>query len=166
MTLLAALAGVIDEGRGESARVEECAPLTAEGLVGASVSILYTRLLKRERKPLADLLGELVAMIVAPYLGAAAARRERTRPAPAVPVASRELSGVESRAVSAASVLQDIPMRLTYRTVRVLEAIAAHPGASNRGVAERHRPGAGLEAAGAPGAPRAVAEHGRGAHEG
>ncbi len=135
--LLGALTGVIDEGRGESARVEECAPLTAEGLVGASVSILYTRLLKRQRQPFTDLLGELVAMIVAPYLGPAAARRERTRPAPAKRAASRASSGTETRAVSAASVLQDIPMRLTYRTVRVLEAIAAHPGASNRGVAER-----------------------------
>ncbi len=135
--LLGALAGVIDEGRGESARVEECAPLTAEGLVGASVSILYTRLLKRERKPLTDLLGELVAMIVAPYLGVAVARRERTRPAPARRVSPRESGGAEMRGVSAASVLQDIPMRLTYRTVRVLEAIAAHPGVSNRKVAER-----------------------------
>jgi AcrR family transcriptional regulator len=135
--LLAGLAGVIDEGRGESARVEECAPLTAEGLVGASVSILYTRLLRHERKPLTDLLGELVAMIVAPYLGPAAARRERTRLAPARQAPAQASTGVEARGVAAGSVLQGIPMRLTYRTVRVLGEIGAHPGASNRKVAER-----------------------------
>jgi AcrR family transcriptional regulator len=135
--LLERLAGVIDEGRGESARVEECAPLTAEGLVGASVAILYTRLLKREREPLTDLLGQLMGMIVLPYLGPAGARRERTRCAPARRVPPRESGGGGTHGVSAVSVLQDIPMRLTYRTVRVLEAIGAHPGASNRSVAER-----------------------------
>jgi AcrR family transcriptional regulator len=134
--ILARLAGVIDEGRFESARAAECASLTAEGLVGAAVAILYKRLLKREREPLSGLLGELMSMIVLPYLGPAAARRERARP---VPVA---LSVVSARALNGARVaqdddpLRDIPMRLTYRTARVLEDVAEHPGVSNRLVAE------------------------------
>jgi DNA-binding MarR family transcriptional regulator len=33
--------------------------------------------------------------------------------------------------------LRELPMRLTYRTARVLEVIAQHPGVSNRGVAEQ-----------------------------
>jgi DNA-binding IclR family transcriptional regulator len=32
--------------------------------------------------------------------------------------------------------LKDIPMRLTYRTARVLNAVAQHPGASNRLIGE------------------------------
>jgi DNA-binding MarR family transcriptional regulator len=36
--------------------------------------------------------------------------------------------------------LRDVPMRLTYRTARVLEALAGMPGASNRMVAD----GAGI----------------------
>ncbi len=43
-----------------------------------------------------------------------------------------------SRAVKAESdPLAGIPMRLTYRTVRVLETIAEQPGVSNRGVGEQ-----------------------------
>ena len=35
-----------------------------------------------------------------------------------------------------ADLLRDIPMRLTYRTARVLDGVAANPGASNRLVAD------------------------------
>jgi AcrR family transcriptional regulator len=133
--VLAQLAAAIDEGREESTRAGECLPLTAEGLVGAAASILYTRLLNRRREPLTDLLGELMGMIVLPYLGSAAARRERSRPAPAPrrPAAHPIRGGA---AVGIAPALRDIPMRLTYRTVRVLEDVAEHPGVNNRTVAQ------------------------------
>ena len=75
--VLGVLAGVVDEGRREGARSGECTALTAEGLVGAAFGIVYARLLKGERKPLMDLLGELMGMIVLPYLGPGAARREQ-----------------------------------------------------------------------------------------
>jgi DNA-binding MarR family transcriptional regulator len=32
--------------------------------------------------------------------------------------------------------LKDVPMRLTYRTARVLDGVATHPGASNRTIGE------------------------------
>ena len=67
--ILAGLAAVIDEGRSEGQRGAECTPLTAEGLVGAAVAIVYARLLRGERTPLVGLLGELTGMIVLPYLG-------------------------------------------------------------------------------------------------
>jgi len=153
--ILARLACVIDGGRRESARAGECPPLVAEGLAGAGASILYTRLLNGERKPLAGLLNELVAMIVLPYQGPAAARRERTRPVPAAPSlpgwggASRSRLKGPARPASRAThasdrgrrdappiaTLEEIPMRLTYRTARVLEVIAARSGVSNREVA-------------------------------
>ncbi len=82
--VLSGLVGVVDEGRGESVRGGECSALTAEGLVGAAFGIVYARLLKGERRPLTELLGELMGMIVLPYLGPAAARREQTLPAPAI----------------------------------------------------------------------------------
>ena len=69
--ILARLAAVVDEGRVEGARgARSAAPLTAEGLVGAAFAIVYARLLTRERRPLTGLLGELMGMIVLPYLGA------------------------------------------------------------------------------------------------
>ena len=45
--VLAELARFVDEGRDESARGNSLAPLTAEGLVGAAHSIVYTRGEKR-----------------------------------------------------------------------------------------------------------------------
>lgn len=75
---------------------------------------------------LVGLLGPLMGMIVLPYLGPAAAARETARPAP-----PRALSAPRQ-----GDPLRDLDMRLTYRTVRVLLAVAAHPGASNRQVAD------------------------------
>jgi AcrR family transcriptional regulator len=129
------LATVIDEGRMEGVRGADCPPLTAEGLVGAAVSIVYARLLRGEREPLIGLTSELMGLIVLPYLGPVAAGRERARPlpsAPAVPAAD----GVGGKVELAGDLLQGIPMRLTYRTMRVLEVLAEDPGLSNRRVGE------------------------------
>ncbi|HEY3827940.1 MAG TPA: TetR family transcriptional regulator [Solirubrobacteraceae bacterium] len=133
--VLARLAGIVDEGRGESARGQALGALTAEGLVGAACAILHARLLTGQRMQLRGLLGELMGMIVLPYLGAAAARKEQTRPAPErVPGAARKFVKAP-RAV--ADPLDGVPMRLTYRTARVLEGVGEHPGACNREIAER-----------------------------
>ncbi len=133
--ILAGVAAVVDEGRLESARGEQCTPLTAEGVVGAAFAIVYARLLRGEREPLTGLLGELMGMIVLPYRGAAAARRELTRPAPAGRVRATAAPSKGERAVD--DPLQGVSIRLTYRTVRVLEGVSRRPGASNRQVAER-----------------------------
>jgi AcrR family transcriptional regulator len=131
---LRALAEAIDAGRLEGARGTGCGPLTAEGLVGAAFSIVYARLPKGERRALVSLLGELTGMIVLPYLGPAAARREQVRPAPRTLAVT---AGKESGSALPGDPLEGVPMRLTYRTARVLEGIAERPGASNRVVAER-----------------------------
>jgi AcrR family transcriptional regulator/DNA-binding MarR family transcriptional regulator len=140
--ILAGLAAVVDEGRLEGARGAGCSPLTAEGVVGAAFTIIYARLLRGEREPLTALLGELMGMIVLPYMGAAAARRELVRPVPAGSAGAPGGPGAASRAVG--DPLEGVPMRLTYRTARVLEGVGECPGASNREVAERggiHDPG-------------------------
>jgi AcrR family transcriptional regulator len=132
--VLVRLASAVDEGRSESARAGDVTPLTAEGVVGAALAILYTRVLKGQREPLRGLLGELMGMIVLPYQGPAAARREVGRSVPE-PVAGRARQFVHSPR-GEGDPLDGVPMRLTYRTTRVLEGIGEHPGASNREVAE------------------------------
>ncbi len=132
--ILARLASVVDEGRSENAR--ECPPLTAEGLVGAVFSIVYSRLARGEREPLVDLLGELMGMIVLPYQGPAMARREQDRPVPPVPNGSAGARDDVRRGMAEHDPLADVPMRLTYRTARVLEVVSEAPGISNRVVAE------------------------------
>ena len=134
--LLARLARAIDQGRAESGRAAQTPPLTAEGLVGAVLAIVYRRLLKGgEESPLGDLLNELTGMIVLPYLGVPSARQERARPTPRAPK-PRPAPGKPGSSATG-DPLKDVPMRLTYRTARVLESAGAHPGASNRVIGER-----------------------------
>jgi hypothetical protein len=133
---LARLAGEIDRGR-ESAgsRAGDCTPLTAEGLVGAALGILHPRLARAGRGSPTSLLGELMAMIVLPYQGPAAARAERARSLPRAPVAV----SAPARAAFAlvhADPLPALPMRVTYRTARVLQCVEGQSGASNRDVAD------------------------------
>jgi AcrR family transcriptional regulator len=128
--LLARLAAILDEGRNESAKAAQATALTAEGLVGAVLGIVHTRLLRERREPLTALLGELMSLIVLPYLGPTAAKREQTRPAPAASSARSERHARDEHFKS--DPFAGISMRLTYRTMRVLECVAAEPGASNR----------------------------------
>ena len=131
--VLARLAGVLDEGRGEGSRGEECTLVTAEGLVGGAFGVVYARLRSGDRRPLVGLLGELMGMIALQYLGSRAARREQRRPAPAsCPASHGGLVSVRAEG----DPLDAVDMRLTYRTARVLECISERPGASNRAVAD------------------------------
>jgi AcrR family transcriptional regulator/DNA-binding MarR family transcriptional regulator len=132
--LLGGLAGLVDEGR-EGRSEQELSPLAAEGVVGAAFTIVQSRLLRDPQKPLRDLLGELTGLIVLPYLGPAAARRERSRSNPPLPEGSAETEpGLQGAFVDP---LVGVRMRLTYRTARVLQGIAELPGASNRELADQ-----------------------------
>ncbi len=127
--VLAQLCAAVDEGRGESRAGASLPPLTAEGVVGGALSILHARLAAPTGRDgeLLSLAPALMGMIVFPYLGAAAARREAARPSP---------PRVASRRPPAADPLLGLDMRLTYRTMLVLRAVADRPGASNRRVGE------------------------------
>ncbi len=128
--LLDELAGVIDRGRDAAPSNREPPVLTAEGVVGAVFAVLHARLLEDGPELLSGLLGELMGIIVLPYLGTRAAVRELDAPAAAATGRRRPRS-------DRGDPLDGLNMRLTYRTVRVLAAIGEHPGASNREIAER-----------------------------
>ncbi|HEY3759340.1 MAG TPA: TetR/AcrR family transcriptional regulator [Solirubrobacteraceae bacterium] len=133
--ILARLADVLDAGRGESQRGEDCTALTAEGLVGAAFGIVHARLLRGERNSLLTLVGQLTGMIILPYLGPAAARREQLMPAPKT-VPAPAPSGLLVCAAHHEDPLRGLQMRWTYRTTRVMQGISEMPGASNRRVAD------------------------------
>lgn len=124
---LTQIVAAIDEGRAEARKGAELSQLTAEGVVGAVLSVIHTRMLEGSHQALSPLAGELMAMIVLPYSGAAASRRELTRPAP---------SRGGAHSPGRYEPLADAGMRMTYRTVCVLTALGSHPGASNRQVAD------------------------------
>jgi AcrR family transcriptional regulator len=130
--MLRTLVSAIDEGRSDvPRRGTQPPPLTAEGVVGAVLSVIHTRLLDTDAKPLTGLLGELMSVIVLPYLGQAAAQKELHKPAPSV---------LKRTSATPRDPLDGLQMRITYRTVRVLMVIAESPDASNRAVAS----GAGI----------------------
>lgn len=135
--IVAELVAAVDAGRVDGVGAAGCTSLTAEGVVGAGLAILYGRLVVGGSgcPRLTELLGELMAMVVLPYLGSGVARREQARALPRVLMAE---GGSEAGSVAATVVdpLEGLSMRLTYRTVRVLEGLARRPGASNREVAD------------------------------
>jgi AcrR family transcriptional regulator len=143
-SVLSILIETVDKARNEGKSGKQAPPLTAEGIVGAVFSVIHARLLEQQNTTtrrslngrsssssttgtLSGLLNPLMSMIVMPYQGTSAARRELDRPIPKV----REPQPPRHNP------LRDLDMRLTYRTVRVLLAIAEHPGASNRHIAEQ-----------------------------
>jgi AcrR family transcriptional regulator len=134
------LIGAVDQGRDEARAGARPTRMTAEGVVGAVLSVLHERLSSVEAlacdgtpggkaggPPMTSLIGPLMGMIVLPYQGNETASREAAKPPPRRRRAVRRETEDPLRALD---------MRLTYRTVRVLRAIAAHPGASNRQIAE------------------------------
>jgi AcrR family transcriptional regulator len=126
------LAKLIDEGRLATIDSYEPPKLTAETVVGGVFAVLHTRRLQERDEPLTDLLGPLMSTIVLPYLGADAASQELSRPAPPRRTQTRPQPPATSR-----DPLAGLNIRLTYRTVLVLNAISEHPGASNREIAAR-----------------------------
>jgi AcrR family transcriptional regulator len=151
------LVDAIDEGRGVAKAGLGPSRVTAEGVVGGALAVLFQRLAERRpflgsaaapcaprllaeghtrpaaraaarSQPLVGLLNVLMSMIVLPYLGPGAAAREAARPAP-----KKARRGPPP---SPSNPLEGLDMRLTYRTVRVLVVIADSPAASNRQVAD------------------------------
>ena len=126
--VLGELIEAVDRGRAESERTATLTPLTAEGLIGSVLAVLHARMVSGGTPALEELTNPLMSMIVLPYLGPAAARQELKR---RLPTRRRRQPQFED----GASQLNELPMRITYRTMRVLGVIAATPGASNRQIA-------------------------------
>jgi AcrR family transcriptional regulator len=124
--VLASLTAVIHRGRTQAPQRSEPSALTAEGVVGAVLSVIHARIAERRPESLAELLNPLMGVIVAPYLGHRAAAREL----------KREIPVSLTRVVKAEDPLAGLNMRITYRTLMVLTVIGERPGASNRWVSE------------------------------
>jgi AcrR family transcriptional regulator len=124
------LAAAVDEGRAQARVPSTLPPLTAEAVVGGALAVIHARLIRRDAQPLVELLNPLMATIVLPYLGGAAALREMSRAVPRRPF-------VPAKPRPAPNPLKGLNTRLTYRTMRVIAVIAVQPGLSNSEVAQR-----------------------------
>lgn len=128
--VLETLVDGLDEGRAQARPGAEPTRLSAEGALGGALAVLHARIGQGQAEPLVELAGALTGMLILPYSGAAAARQELARQTPPPPRAPRR--GPETQMRS--DPFKDAGMRLTYRTMRVLRAIAEQPGCSNRQV--------------------------------
>jgi AcrR family transcriptional regulator len=127
--VLDVLVAAVDRGRREAPAAALASGglnrVTAEGVVGAVLGVLHARLrggVGFDTKPLLPLRGQLMSMIVLPYLGPKAAAAELALRPP------RPRRGLRARQ----DPLKGLDMRLTYRTMRVLTAVADRPGLNNR----------------------------------
>jgi AcrR family transcriptional regulator len=128
--VLAELAGVVDRGRDRLAPGDvDPGPLAAEAAVGAVFSLLHARLTAKPAERTAPLLGDLMAIVVLPYLGRRAAADERR-------VGAATPGSMPSACTAARDPLEGLDMRVTHRTLRVLRAMRERPGASNRVLAD------------------------------
>ena len=150
--ILEQLESVIDEGRAGAKAAGELPPLTAEGVVAATFGVIHARLSQQRPEPLADLLNALMATIVLPYRGRAAATRELTRPTskasprtlPTLPEGLNQGLGLlpadKSRFSGPAGRTSGSRAGLTVRTYAVLAAVAELDGRefgpSNREVSD------------------------------
>jgi AcrR family transcriptional regulator len=115
--VLAQITPVIEQGQAEAKATLDPPLLTAEGIAGGVLSVLHARLTDTGTgtASLLELLNPLMGMIVLPYLGPAAVRKETAQPVP---------KHASKRPLVRTDPLQELPMRFTYRTMRVLMAIA------------------------------------------
>jgi AcrR family transcriptional regulator len=129
------LAGAIDRGRAGAKEARVLSSLTAEGIAGATFGVIYARLSQDDSEPLTGLLNQLMATIVLPYRGHAAAAREYARLDFGLSDVSHNARG--GRLVAAArKPAAPLDFRLTVRTQMVLAAVAERPGGSNRRVSD------------------------------
>jgi AcrR family transcriptional regulator len=127
--VLGVLQGAVDQGRAGVKAGRELPALTAEGVVGAAFSVIHTRLSNNHLGSLAALLNDLMATVVLPYRGSAAAVRELSRPISKAgprlrPADKSRFSGPAGRTSGSRAGRARIPFRLTVRTHLVLCAVA------------------------------------------
>ncbi len=127
--LVRALAAAVDADYAAERRSRALPELISQALIGGVLEILHARLLADQTIDLAELSGQLMAVIVLPYLGPAAARRELERASP--PKGERPASNARRKVVT------HPPTRLTYRTLLALSTIAESPGLNNRQISDR-----------------------------
>jgi AcrR family transcriptional regulator len=134
------LAALIDRGRAGAKAGGELPPLTADGVVGAAFSVIHARLVQEGSESLTALLNPLMATIVLPYRGRAAAARELEHP---VGEAARfvRLGDRSRKGGRPAGCGSRADFRLTVRRHMALTAVselcARGLDPSNREVAER-----------------------------
>ncbi len=130
---LATLTPLLDAGSSRALRDGDLPSVIAEATVAAVTGLLRNRLVADEAPPFILLLGQLVAVVTLPYLGAESAAREMDKATLVAQSIMRDRSCRHSTGDT------QIPAELrapgAYRMRASFLYIAEHPGASNQEVA-------------------------------
>jgi AcrR family transcriptional regulator len=137
--VLERVASAIDEGRRGVRAGRELPPLTAEGIVGAAFGVIYARLQQNQDGALKALLNPLMATVVLPYRGHAAAAKELRRVNPE-PTTGSSVGATDEAPITPSDIHSaPVDFRLTVRTQTVLAAVGEMAGRgsdpSNRQIA-------------------------------
>jgi hypothetical protein len=124
------LTRLIDEGRGVMPPSRKPPPLDVQVVLGRVLGLIYARLIAPDSRSLMELLNPLTSMIVLPYLGKAALGRQLGQTVPKRAPGSRKPKPTGDPT-------DGLKLRLTYRTLAVLEAIRREPGLSNVEICDR-----------------------------
>ncbi len=131
--LLHPLIGLVDRARDTLPSDEQPLPVTGEATVVAVAGILHARLVALQAPPFIDLLGELAALVVAPYLGL----KEAKEAARIGEVRSKEIA--RERSAKPPHLRVAVPTQLHHARASRARAcvlyVAENPGASNQKIA-------------------------------
>jgi AcrR family transcriptional regulator len=131
--LLGRLTNLVDRARESLSRERQPSALTAEATVGSVFGILRRRLIEGRAPPFAPLLGQLVELVVAQYLGPSAAALAASGAQERASAISRERS---TRSPVARVEIPDMLCHASARRLRsVLLCVLESPGSSNEDVA-------------------------------
>jgi len=131
--LLQPLVGLVDRARDGLPGDAQPLPITGEATVVAVAGILHARLVALQAPPFVDLLGELAALVVAPYLGVKQAEEVGRKGEERSKAIARE------RSAQPPHLRAPVPTQLHHARARKARAcvlyVAENPGASNRKIA-------------------------------
>jgi AcrR family transcriptional regulator len=131
--LLQPLVGLVDRARDTLPSDAQPLPITGEATVVAVAGILHSRLVALQAPPFIDLLGELAALVVAPYLGVGEAKE-------AAKIGEERSKAIaRERSAQPPHLRVPVPSQLHHARARRARAcvlyVADNPGASNRKIA-------------------------------
>jgi AcrR family transcriptional regulator len=132
---LAALNPLVDVGRKQALGDSEPIELTAEASVASVAGILHTRLVMGEAPPFIGLLGQLVGLVVCPYLDPYDVVREIKRAEELARTIATERSSGSSPPPASVQMPAALSRPGAYRARSCVTFIAANPGTSNKAIA-------------------------------
>jgi AcrR family transcriptional regulator len=127
------LRALVDGGRRSLADEQQPPALTADATIASVAGLLHAALCEGQAPPFIGLLGDLAGVVVAPYLGVAAARSQIERGNARAQILAKETSApAREQAVAIPKVVRHAS---AHRRRLCLAYLAENPGVSNQAIA-------------------------------